>query len=1406
MRRFLSFIGIGVVAAVIIIGGWPTSLPAQFTEEELERNPKLTPAMRKLILAYENYLTRFPNGARAKDFLIDEAGRFRDVGDNQSAVIAFKRVLGRGEITQGDRAYVYEQIMASYQVLTEYELQEEWAHRMAVADVGREKQQQAKDFIFSAGYNRAKALEDSGSIEPAGEAYERLSVKNPDHDQASAAMLKAASLYEQANDKGRAARTYERFYYTYPDYRDPQSGKGALLALETAAVLYYEMEDYRHTADATERILAAAPEHENRRQYMNNLAAIYALLKDYNNAIRVRQQFIALYPRDPRAGSYQWDIAEYRGLAGQRQQQLAEYEAFVRDYPGDYRAIQANYLIGESQLRDRKKAFDRRATDEAERLLQVARAHFERAYSLHDSVEKEKQGAGDVAHALAAIEEVAKMDSANYYAINLARTEHFSQDSTRKWQALQKAAEIYFKIANYTYPPSTFQALYKRGRLFEDFAEEYLKQPRPDTAITYDQILNVFFINAVSQTFLSKLAIPAYERQMISFYQENQATIDTAAFTIPDASLRRVHLYYLEEARKRLGAIPQKLDSLTLNTIRYEADVIVLDAQEQIPKKFEEAWGTFRQQRAARYREDPKLQYPDRQNIFDIGVSPVVYGKSQSDTTALVKRFQQIIAEGQRLGADTSWVLYNRGRLRLVYGARSNYFREVADESVDGVGVQVDTLRRRSEFLTQIVARLPKIDLSVLGPAPERPDLTPPEAPVRPEGDLQALAANPETRPLVIRFLEEFKNYRAQVQGIQRRVDRYKRRIDEYQRRRDQVIQDYSNRFRDIVADAGREAQVFSEYARNTQIYRLTIEQVMDRTYDAFERDISFGDSIGYSDRDRRAVRDLALTAAMRVGREMDSLYANVLNIRDYYETARDTASGGEGSPAFRVLNNLVTGYAAVADSFRSATIRRYLYVYEGRDSTFNVGIEHPTVVAAIARLKQLDPTFGVTTVPLAFTYVTEDSTGLWRVSSRFDKDNPDAWKGLAFNDSSWAMAVQGTMRKYETIRPEPSPTGMVTPAPNEVAGAPATDTTARLGAEPGSDTTASVQPTDTLAAARTDSLAAAPAETAAVAPMGPQPAEGPPREGERRFLITGFPEKNLNMTDLWSPEYADTVYFRYRLELPPRWSELPDSLKEPGLPRPVVRKASITITADDNYAVYVNGQVTNAADQSGRTDWQEARTYDILPDQWFVGDTLNIMAIRASNEKRVERVPDTDTTTYGLLARIDVEVDVPYAMYEILYKRPEPEPEFVLAFTPDDSVRLNDTTGTVFLTALERQQWRECREREIHASWKDSVLTPWRLVRAQNKVADLDTQIVRTKRLIAEKQQEARARLAQAAGAAVGIEEEAPGELPGAQEIQGGEESGQPQDPPHDSGSNNEGVPPGGTGTTKPPGSAGGG
>ena len=427
-----------IVFLVVLVGfvGIPLFTLAEpyFTAEDLERNSKLTPALRKLILAYENYIELYPDTERAKDFLLDEAGRFRDIDDEQTAIAVFQRVLHRNDLTQTDRAYAHEQIMDSYREVGDYASQEEWAHRMSVADVGPEKQQQAKDFIFQAGYNRAKSAEDAKDYNEAARAYERLAVRNPDHDQAPNAMLKAAQMWEDAGEMNRAALTYERFYYTYPDYQDPASGRGALAALETAAAIYAEQDDYRHTADAVERILAASPNHPDRMKYLNNLASIYALVKDYNNAIRTRQEFIASYPNDAKAGSYQWDIAEYRGLVGQRQQQLAEYEAFVRNYPSDWRAIEANYRIGRNRLDGYERATERGRTDESDRLLALARVHFERAVVLHDSLVEPSGGdGGDLMHAIRSLAEVSKMDSSDYYSITLEGSQNFSADSARKW-------------------------------------------------------------------------------------------------------------------------------------------------------------------------------------------------------------------------------------------------------------------------------------------------------------------------------------------------------------------------------------------------------------------------------------------------------------------------------------------------------------------------------------------------------------------------------------------------------------------------------------------------------------------------------------------------------------------------------------------------------------------------------------------------------------------------------------------------------------------------------------------------------------------------------------------------------------------------------------------------------------
>ncbi len=1353
-------------ASLLILAALPVATPAEpyFTEEELEANPNLTPNLRKLIMAYENYLELYPNGERAKHFLLDEAGRFRDVGDNTTAVDVLQRVLRRTDLEQSDRSYAYEQIMDSYQTIGEFARQEEWAHRMASADVGPAKQQQAKDFIFQAGYNRAKAEEDAENYPEAARAYERLSVRNPDHSQAPNAMLKAAGMWESAEDMNRAALTYERFYYTYPDYRDPATGKGALVALETAAAIYAAHEDYRHTADAVERILAAAPDHPDHMKYLNNLASIYALLKDYNNAIRVRQDFIAAYPQDPKSGSYLWDIAEYRGIVGQSRQQLAEYESFIRSYPSDWRAVEANYRIAVNRMASREDAYEDGRPDEATRFLALARGNFERAFSLHDSLAGASGGdGGDLQHAVKSLVYVAQMDSSNYYDISLVGSQNFTQDSTLKWQTLQTSSKTYLKLANYGYPPATFAALFKRGRMFEDFAYEYLRQPRPDTAVTYGQILATFSINAVSQAILRSAAMPAFQAQMLDFYEQHKADIDTAAAEVEDIGLREVHLTWLDRARERLESIPAVVDSLELNTIQYEADLLVLDAQQKIPERFETAWTRFAEDHRARYEQTPYAAYADKQTVFDLGVSPIVYGQlldtvmAGVDTTirdpdAMVPRFMDIIQKGEPLGED--WQTYNQGRLRLVFAARSNYYKQVGEDAVAaGLRPQVQTLYRQSQSLFETIEGLPTLDLSALGDPPTRPDLSTPPTPERPPG-----APAEWTNEQKLGFVNEYKAYQQAVANLRTRIARFRTRTERYRERRTALIERQTEAFRGVLEEARAEAQIFASVTRETQIYRMAIERVVGKAADALARDIAFGDSVSYSEAEMYSVRDSALAYGYESAREMDSLYVDILGLRDQYTAKRDTGTGGEGTPAFSVANNLVTGYAAVADSFRSAAIRRYLFLFDGRDSLFAAGLEHPTVARAVARLKQLDPTFGVTTVPMTFTFVSEDSTGLWRASSFTDKNNPDAWRDREFNDSTWVPAVRGNMSWY-FAHDDPPATPATEPRTEPAQESSAYDTTGQgLAGAPG----------DTLASAGTDTTGLATADTLAQDARSAPDAFADEAPAQQAFQpIAGFPEQgNLNLTDIWTPEPADTVYLRRSLQLPPRWDEAPDSLRTPESPKPVIRSASITASADDDYRVYVNGQVTNARDQAGGVDWGNAKTAAVLKDQWFVGDTANVIAINARNELRTQRIPDTDTTTYGMIMRLDVEMDVPYGIYEALYKPPEPEPEFVLELAPNDSSILADTTGQYFYTQTQRESWLECRSRELRAVWEDSILVPWRIARAEEQMASTDSSMARTQRWLVQQKRDAQLRLAQAAGAAVGAEFDSP--MDG-----GGEESG---------------------------------
>jgi tetratricopeptide (TPR) repeat protein len=1328
--------GFALLFVVLCVGFGPGSLSAQttgkrFTEKELDNNPKLTPGLRKLILAYENYIGMYPTDKKSVAYLIDAAGRFRDMGDDKTGISVFERVLSQKALNRKDRAYTHFQIMEAYKNLGNHAARKAWAHRLARADVEREDQLKAKQFIFSAGNDEAKALQDAGKFDEAGDAYARLAVMNPDHESAPDAMLVAARMFEQADKKGKAAQTYERFYYTYPDYKDA-SGGTALDALEGAAALYGELGDYRHTADAVERILTAKPEHKKRKLYLNNLASIYSLLKDHNNAIRVRQTFIASYPKDAKAGGYLWDIARLRGAAGQRRAQLKEFERFITQYPGDVRAIEANYLVGVDRMTGRQKAIEKAESVEAERLLALARPRFERAISLHDSLEAKKEQSGDLKHGLASALQVAKMDSANYYAISWIGSSNFSADSVKKKKAMERASRMYVKIASFPYIPTRYEAFYKRGQLFEDFSREYLRQPRPDTAITYDQISRVFAINAVAEGFLRLAMDNVYRKQIVSAYETKKGLIDSIAASDPDITKQKAHTYWIQRTRDRLRVIPRVVDSLRFNTIGYEADLLVADARVKIPERLNNAWPKFQATQRELYRKDPRLEYGHRMQVFDRYLAPMVYGKDSTDTTSMVSRFRKLITDGQRLDAPEAWVSYNRGRLRLVYAARSNFFRVVADGGVGGLRQQVADQDRTSDRVRIIIEGLPQLDLSVIKrPVTPKP-LKLPKQPVIPR-DLKAwMKAGGDVKALAARVKKFKKDVKWRIANHKWLLHLYKKNSKKYVEKLRKLRDDHQARNKVVYGRAKTQVQEFMATTRKTQQYRYYIAGLLTKTASALERDVVFGYRVGYSDRDKRAVRDSALYNAIRSAEQTDSIFRDVQALRFAYQARRDSSK--EGSPKFVFLNYLVQPYASMADSFRSTAINRYLHVYEGRDSLYNVGLEHEVVQRALVRLKQLDPTFGHRMVPVMFTFVTEDSTALWKATSQIDKKKPNAWKAPGFDDSKWLPAVKGGM-----------PGGLIGPMGADAVATVVPDTSATTAAIP-----------DSLAG---DSIYAAPVAVVA-----------PPRE-----RIDGFPETgNLNMRDIWSTDGGDTVYFRYSLALPPSFSELPDSLRERTTPRPLIRKVTITITADDDYVVYVNGQNTTVRDGRRNPDWKQAHTYELLKDQFFIGDTVNVIAVFARNEDNQRFFPHADRTTFGMMARIEVEMGIPLDIYELLYKPPEPEPVFAFLLTHADSMMLADTTKRHFRTPLERDNWLTCRRTTLRATWMDSVLTPWRVRKSQEQVTKLDTQVVQLRRWLLAEARMAQQRIAEAAGRAIGVEDEpdvdaggetAPGGAPGGTE-----------------------------------------
>ena len=122
-----------------------------------------------------------------------------------------------------------------------------------------------------------------------------------------------------------------------------------------------------------------------------------------------------------------------------------------------------------------------------------------------------------------------------------------------------------------------------------------------------------------------------------------------------------------------------------------------------------------------------------------------------------------------------------------------------------------------------------------------------------------------------------------------------------------------------------------------------------------------------------------------------------------------------------------------------------------------------------------------------------------------------------------------------------------------------------------------------------------------------------------------GHPIPNLEDlagSDIWDAAGSDSVFFRRRFDLP----EAP-------------KKATIAVGAYDEYSLYVNGLWIERGAQEGTL-------YDLIDLRVPLSKGENLIAVEAYNyyggADTTGYVPEADTTGYGLLCRLTVEMFIP--------------------------------------------------------------------------------------------------------------------------------------------------------------------
>lgn len=479
--------------APLLVEAIKSKLKAKEGEKRLKdlravRGEELSEAEKRVVKAYNNFIRLFPHDPETATVLAHAGALYYNHNKFSEALKYFHTLITRfpnsPEINRARYA-----VMESYFGKMDFKSVEVLAKRIMDSDASEEIKSKAKRRLAEAIFLRAQVLAERGEAIKAAREFCRVAAETPYAPFTDIALFNSAFQYDKAKLYTKAVKLYQHLVDTYPD------SKVLLDALNNLAIDYAELGFYGKAAATYERLGEKQSDPKKAQDALYNASVYYVKAQDWEGAIRVNRLFAERFPNSKDAEALYYDIPTYYLKLGDLKGCYKTYGELLTKYPDSPRTVEALFRRGQYLM--------------SKGMKDQAIAEMSKAVSKNEELKK-KGKEGDDFFAAEALFSLTEIQYKEYDSIDF-KLRDINTRKKRKKDLLLKLVDQYTRVAAYK-TPRLYEATYKIGRVYEEFAQTWAEQEIP----IMEETKRVVYQTKINQTTarLYEKALEAYKNSL----------------------------------------------------------------------------------------------------------------------------------------------------------------------------------------------------------------------------------------------------------------------------------------------------------------------------------------------------------------------------------------------------------------------------------------------------------------------------------------------------------------------------------------------------------------------------------------------------------------------------------------------------------------------------------------------------------------------------------------------------------------------------------------------------------------------------------------------------------------------------------------------------------------------------